>query len=298
MSLDVKKITLVIYFLAFGILPLKAQDSLLNQKNKRLNTLIYTSTIGYTAAMSGLSLAWYADNWRGEFHFFDDSQEWLQIDKIGHAYTTFHLTQAFAKALRWANIPPKKANLHALWISTAAMTSIEILDGFSERYGASWSDWGANAGGAFLYWGQMALWNEVRLVPKFSFFPTPFAEQRPELLGKNISQQWLKDYNGQTYWLSVDIDKFLPEKKFPRWLNVAVGYSAEQMIFAQYKQNTAVGLQPTRYYHLSLDWDLGAFKTKRGWLKAILYIGNLIKLPAPTLRISERGDLDFFMWYF
>ncbi|TAD94403.1 MAG: hypothetical protein EAY75_00090 [Bacteroidetes bacterium] len=59
----------------------------------------------------------------------------------------------------------------------------------------------------------MALWNEVRLVPKFSFFPTPFAEQRPELLGKNISQQWLKDYNGQTYWLSVDIDKFLPEKK-------------------------------------------------------------------------------------
>ncbi|NJM25882.1 MAG: DUF2279 domain-containing protein, partial [Bacteroidia bacterium] len=109
------------------------------------------------------------------------------------------------------------------------LVPVEIFDGFSDAYGASAGDLIADAAGPLLYLGQKALWQEVRIHPKFSFHQTRYAPMRPDLLGDNLTSEVLKDYNGQTYWLSVDVDKFI---QFPRWLNIAVGYGAEEMITA------------------------------------------------------------------
>ena len=46
-------------------------------------------------------------------------------------------------------------------------------------------------------------------------------------------QQVLKDYNGQTYWLSANIWSFNKESNFPRWLNVAFGYGADGMLYGE-----------------------------------------------------------------
>jgi hypothetical protein len=57
----------------------------------------------------------------------------------------------------------------------------------------------ANASGTALF----VLWKEQRITPKFSFHTTQYAQYRPNVLGSSLAEQMLKDYNGQTYWLSV-----------------------------------------------------------------------------------------------
>jgi hypothetical protein len=40
----------------------------------------------------------------------------------------------------------------------------------------------------------------------------------------------LKDYNGQTYWLSVNLHIPSPKAQKTQWLNLAIGYGADGMI--------------------------------------------------------------------
>ena len=104
------------------------------------------------------------------------------------------------------------------------------MDGFSEEWGFSWTDMAANAAGTGLYVGQQLLWEEQRILLKYSFHRTQFAKQRPNILGNGLSEEFLKDYNGQTYWLSANINSFLKTESIPNWLNVAFGYGAEGML--------------------------------------------------------------------
>ena len=77
------------------------------------------------------------------------------------------------------------------------------------------------------------IWNEARIKPKFSFTPTSFAQERPNVLGNGLHEEILKDYNGQTYWLSVDLYAFLNEEsKFPKWLNFVFGYGVNNIVYA------------------------------------------------------------------
>jgi hypothetical protein len=163
---------------------------------------------------------------------------------------------------------------------------VEILDGFSEAYGASTGDLVANALGPALFFGQQNLWREIRIYPKYSFHTTRFAAMRPEILGENTVSQTIKDYNGQTQWLSVDLDKFVT---FPKWLNIAAGYGAENMIYARDQQNFDANLQPFRQYYLALDIDLTAIRTKSKTLKTILFLANMVKIPAPAISFSKNG---------
>jgi hypothetical protein len=78
------------------------------------------------------------------------------------------------------------------------LTGVEIFDGFSNDWGFSWGDQLANIVGASFVIGQELAWREQKFRLKFSFHPSPYAKYRPELLGKNLIESWLKDYNGQT----------------------------------------------------------------------------------------------------
>ena len=40
--------------------------------------------------------------------------------------------------------------------------------------------------------------------------------------------RFLKDYS-QTYWVSLNLKQFYKNSKVPEWLNIAYGYSAENM---------------------------------------------------------------------
>lgn len=253
--------------------------------HKKLNKLIIGAAAGYTVGMTALGQAWYSGFDKQSFRFFNDAKEWYQVDKAGHFFGAFQLGGLGSHALRRAGLAKGKADVAGTLASFALMGSIEIFDGHSAGYGASVSDLLANAMGASFFLGQQILWDETRIYPQFSFHTTYLANQRPEVLGSNFGEQVLKDYNGQTYWLSVDMDRF---GHFPKWLNLALGYGAHDFLYASRGANLAQGLSPYRQYYLSVDFDLTGIPTRSKAVKTLIYLVNMIKLPSPTLEFSNK----------
>ena len=107
-------------------------------------------------------------------------------------------------------MPRKKAIWYGGIYGSFFLTTIEILDGYSEEWGSSWGDLIANTAGTTMLISQELFWKEQRIQLKYSFFPSEYAKHNPSLLGKNTLQQSLKDYNGQTLWVSININDFLP----------------------------------------------------------------------------------------
>lgn len=272
--------------------PLFAQDTLVNKK--RLNAVRYGALATYSIAMIGLNEAWYSQSPRQSFQFFNDAAEWKQMDKAGHFFNTFQVSRGTYSMLSWANSNQKRR----AWVSAlsgfAIVSSIEVFDGFSASYGASWSDLAANASGSILFFGQMAGWREIRIHPKFSFSRSGIAPLRPDVLGDGLAQEILKDYNGQTQWLSLDMDKFI---RFPKWLNLAVGFGADNMKYARDSENLLEGFDPYRQFYLSIDFDLTAVKTKSKLVKGLIYVVNMIKLPAPTLEFTRSGTKAHWLYF-
>ena len=190
-----------------------------------------------TGTLFGLNQLWYADYPRSAFHFINDNSQWLQMDKAGHVFSSYHLGRLGSEMLAWSGASKKKQLLYGAGLGFAFLTAVEVLDGYSSQWGASSGDVIANASGTALYLSQELIWHEQRITPKFSFHTTKFANYRPDVLGSSFSEQILKDYNGQTYWLSVNLYSFAKDSKIPKWLNLAFGYGAEGMISGN-EQNT------------------------------------------------------------
>lgn len=208
------------------------RDSTATRDKKRqqwVNAGLYST---YGGSMVVLYNFWYKDYPFEQFHFFNDNAEWQQLDKIGHMYSAYQIGLLGIELERWAGKNEKKAIWYGGSLGSVFLTSIEILDGFSSGWGASWGDLLANTSGSALAISQELLWKEQRVKIKFSFSQTSFSSIRPNLLGGSFSESWFKDYNGQTYWVSANIKSILlkDEDKFPEWLNVAVGYGANGML--------------------------------------------------------------------
>ncbi|MFC5408721.1 DUF2279 domain-containing protein [Larkinella bovis] len=264
----------------------------------RLRGLIIGEAVVYSTTLYGLSKAWYNNPLRN-FHFFNDNHEWLQIDKVGHMVTAYQIARVSAQAYRWAGLTDRKAALYAGLTGLIFQTPIEILDGFSPEYGFSVGDMVANIAGPALYTGQYLTWGELRIQPKFSFHYTHLAKERPELLGKKRTDRWLKDYNGQAYWLSVNPAAFAGrDSKFPKWLNIAAGYGIQDMVAAEFDKSVERGFRPYRQYYLSLDVDFTRIKTRNKMLKTVFFLLNTLKVPAPTLEYNGRNGLRFHALYF
>lgn len=262
--------------------------------NKRLRNLGIASVGLYAGALYGLDRLWYSDSGRQSFRFFNDNAEWNQVDKLGHFYSAFYLSHGSEKMLSWAGLEKPKSYIIGAATGFLLLLPIEIFDGHSEAYGASAGDLVANAAGAGFFLIQTALWDQPRIYPKFSFHQTRFSPIRPGVLGDNLAAEILKDYNGQTYWLTFDVDKFV---RFPVWLDVSVGYGAEEMVYARRETNLEAGFQDYRQFYLAPDLDLRAFKGRSKAINTLLDIGSILKFPAPTLEFS-KGKASFHWLYF
>jgi len=281
--------------LMFSALLLHAQADTTRVYKKRLRSFVIGSTAGYAITMTGLNELWYKGNGHQSFTFFNDNSEWKQVDKLGHFYSAFYFSYGTSRALKWCSVKPRKSDLVGALVGFGVMAPIEIFDGFSPAYGASVGDLVADAAGAAFFLGQARLWDEPRIFPKFSFHRTDYAPMRPNLLGDGMPSEIFKDYNGQTYWLSVDMDKFI---RFPKWLNIAAGYGAQGMTYARDEETIAAGFAPPyRQYYIGLDFDLRAIKSRSKVVNTLLFVANMIKLPAPTFEFSTKGT-RFHVLYF
>jgi len=265
----------------------------------RLKTIVLGGSFLYTSSIIILSQAWYKDQGLTNFHLFNDNMEWNQVDKMGHIYTAYHISRVGTQVFKWANLSDKKAHIYGALAGLLYQTPIEILDGFSSDYGASWGDMAANTLGSGLWLGQYLLWEEERIHLKYSFQRTTYAPQRPNLLGDGWTQEWLKDYNGQTYWLSFDVWALTGKKDFiPKWLNITTGFGADGMVSANESSNNSLGFFSHRQYYLGLDFDFSHFKTKNKFLNTIFFLADMIKIPAPTLEFNNKDGVKFHGLYF
>ncbi len=245
---------------------------------------------GLGATMVGLDHAWYQGYDRAPFHTFDDSGEWLQMDKLGHAWTTYTITGLGHRAFRWAGVQERRAVWYGAAVSMAFLTGIEYLDGRSAEWGFSWSDMAANTIGTGLYVGQQLGWGEQRLQLKYSAHLTGLATQRPDLLGGSVPERVLKDYNGATVWLSGNLRAF--GCAAPAWLNVAVGHGAYGML------NGNDHPDAYRRWFLAPDLALARLPVKgRGW-RTVLFLLDHIKVPLPALEVTGRGRVRGHWLYF
>jgi uncharacterized protein YfiM (DUF2279 family) len=252
-------------------------------------------------ALVGLNQLWYKDYPQSEFHFINDNSEWLQMDKVGHFYSAYHLNRLGCETMNWAGLPRSKQLIYGSALSFGFLTTVEVFDGFSQEWGASTGDIIANVSGTGLYVSQELLWKEQRIIPKFSFHTTKYAKIRPDALGESFNEQLLKDYNGQTYWLSVNLHSFFRNSKLPKWLNIAVGYGGNGMISGEEFVNSDSDLpyvKRNREFYLSFDADLSKIETKSHFLKTFFSVINTIKIPAPAVKLGANGVVNFDCLYF
>lgn len=103
--------------------------------NPKLNRYIIGAGAAYAAGIVALNQIWYKDHERESFHFFNDTKEWKQMDKLGHFYSTYQISQLGTNALLSANVDKDKAYKWGGMIGFFALLPIEVMDGYSSEYG-------------------------------------------------------------------------------------------------------------------------------------------------------------------
>ena len=293
----------------------------------RFWTSLSIGTAAYGAMVYGLSNAWYAESEQSSFHLFNDWGEWRHVDKVGHAMTAYNYTSTGFTGARWIGIKRKKALWTAAAVSFGMQGTIEVLDGFSDKWGFSIPDIAFNTLGIGVFVGQELAWQEQRIVMKVSntapdypnttitsidgFHTTTLSQRAKDLYGTTAFDKFFKDYNGQVNWMSFNIHSFTKKKnnKLPKWLNIAVGYGANNMYegfdYSWTEEDTGIQYERNpddlpRYsqIYLSFDIDTARIPIKNRFLKTLISGLNFIKIPSPTLEFNTLGGVKFHPIYF
>lgn len=289
---------------------------------KRFNLALGFAATTYTGFSIGLYNAWYKKYDQGSFHLFNDWGEWEHMDKGGHIHSAFFQGIICYKGARWTGLSQKKSILTGVVIGTIFQSTIEIMDGFSTQWGFSLSDMGANVLGTGIFAAQQYYWDDQRISIKVSSIPisysnekirsldgkafTTLSERAHNLYGHGFLERFLKDYNAQTYWASINVHSFLGKSnKWPKWLNVAIGYGAENMYGGyanQWANNGATfAADPVLYpryrqFYIGFDVDFPKLNPKNPMLKTVCSVINIFKVPSPALEINTEGQIKFHLF--
>ncbi len=280
--------------------------------NKKRFATVVGGTVGtYSLALVGLNSLWYAGYPRTKFHWFNDIGEWNQMDKMGHCQTAYFESVWSYQLYKWTGAKPTKAIIGGAVTGLLLQSTIEVFDGFSEKWGASAGDLTFNTIGSLMFLWQEFAWHEQRFQLKFSphienYKKGQLADRAKDLYGANFIQSFLKDYNAQTYWLSINPASFNKNQKHARWINISLGYGAGNMYGGfdntwTDKQGQSINRNDIKRYRsflLSFDCDFTKIPCHNRTGKLFLGLLNIFKLPTPALEINTLGQVIFHPLYF
>lgn len=305
---------ITLMFFSFLFYKVQAQSTHDSINSKRLWITTGALGVGYGSSTYLLNRTWYQDYPRSSFHLFNDWGEWNNMDKIGHVFASqFQSNYAF-HLYQWAGVDKEKAIWYGSITALLFQSTIEVLDGFSTEWGFSLFDFGANVAGSALFASQQSLWGQQKIIlkvsggkRKYSTSPLPvhdevsLSNRADDLFGSGKASRFLKDYNAQTYWVSINL-RDLKLADTPAWFNMSFGYGSENL-FGGFDNSWMVNDQTIRLsneeypryhqFYISPDIDLSKIKTKSPFVKAILGVLNIFKVPLPTLEITSQGDVIF-----
>lgn len=271
-------------------------------------TIIKIINIGVPSAavisLVGINEVWYKNYARSDFHFFDDLKEWNGMDKIGHACTSYQLNKISHCLFKKNNI--KKPLLKSSVYTFGYMLGVELLDGYSTEWGFSIYDVIGNGLGTMLYTFQERKFKNQPFKIKFSSHKSTYASCRPSLLGENRLQQILKDYNGQTYWLTFNYNELWNKRiKLFDYIDFAFGYSIDgftgghnnpEISSCNCLINDCNNLKRTSQFIFSVDLNTSKIKNKHPILGKFLLPFDIVKIPFPAfiLNNSKNFKLIYF----
>ena len=254
-----------------------------NFNKARFNSVIICEAGIATLATIGLQYLWYKKFSKSKFHLFNDNNEWLNMDKAGHATSAYNISAIQYNLMRWSGVKKSSSIFIAGGSALAYMSLIEIFDGFSAKWGFSKGDMLSNIAGAGMYVAEQAVWDQQKIQLRFSYHSSVYAKYNRAELGKNLPQKILKDYNGQRYWLSFNIASFFAAANIPEWVNTDIGYGAEGMTGAVVNPYFADGkVIPSFTRQRKLFFGITGSFAKRNSTPYASWL-NIIRIPSPVL---------------
>lgn len=328
-------ISILLFFLALpAILPgqsppllrrpfLEPADTL---EPARFRTCLAAGAGIYASASFGLYHIWYRNYDLAGFHTFNDLGEWNDMDKLGHTVTAYNESVFSYYGARWTGLDRRRSMLLGAGVGMLLQGTVEVMDGFSEKWGFSWADVAFNTLGVGVFAGQELAWQDQRILlklsnsrPDYPDYPVPpdgggppasLRQRAEELYGSNFAEAFIKDYNGMGLWASFNLAAFAGQRRpgwLPPWLNLAVGYGSENMFGGfdnswEGENGAAYSLDAEafpryRQFYLSFDADLRRIPTQKRGLRFLLGALNWIKIPAPALEVNTRGGVRFHPVY-
>ena len=183
------------------------------------------------------------------YHF--ESEGWFGtdtkyggMDKLGHAYTGYLVSQYFTQRIAHSVDDPANAAITGALLGMGFQTYIEFFDGFAGEHGFSYEDLIADGIGA----GFSFLRNTVPgLADKLDY--------RMEYWGASEYHDWgpATDYDGQRYLLALKLAGFEKLEHTPlRYVELQAGYFTEGYT----DQTRAAGVEPTRNPYVAIGLNL------------------------------------------
>ncbi|OWV22055.1 hypothetical protein [Fibrobacter sp. UWB3] len=242
--------------------------------------------IAYGAAYGFVFEKGWWDDERTHFHFENDFDYALNLDKFGHFAAGVVLGEFFYEGYHWAGASEFQSYLFAGLSALATHIAIDVKDGFAPTWGFSIFDVLSGGLGGFLPMAE-------RYVPLFKYIDLKWSYwiNSNAYYDSNHAASggvFTDDYVNQTFWLSVKPYRLLPEsarKYYPSWLAIAVGLSIDEKVFTKEPH-------PRREVYVALDYDLEAFRPQSRFARFAIKMLNYFKLPAPTIQVYPE-----FHWY-
>ncbi len=230
----------------------------------------------------------------GKFHFAEDYDYAMYIDKVGHFYGTFLTSYVLTHTLIECGFNYNWATSLGTFLGLAYSTYVEILDGFAVDWGFSPTDFYSDLAGALFFLGYSHIKFMQNFTPKFMYIPPRWHSSYSRI----PSTMFIDDYSAHTFWISVKINNLLPEnakRYFPDWLELSFGYAVRNLCDNyHYTCDPKISNPITnsvwgnRKFIVALDYDLVKILPDGApfwnWLKQSL---NFFKLPSPAIEFGN-----------
>lgn len=235
------------------------------------------------------SKAWWQEK-RTRFHFQNDWEYALWIDKLGHWWGAASLQHLFSSSMRWSNFSYETSNILGSFFALSYQLYVETYDGFAPNWGFSPGDALFDFGGAFypLVQYYYPFFKNINL--KMSYYPSKRLLKKDPLDSLYKNKFVIDDYEGQSFYLSFKINNFLPqnlEKYWPDFLCLAIGY--------QMRNWNGYGVADQNYY-FALDFDFEQIPLYGQFWQFLKNTFNLIHFPSPAIKFS-KNKISFAIAY-
>jgi hypothetical protein len=183
------------------------------------------------------------------YHFenegwFGTDTKYGGMDKLGHAYTGYVISQYFSQRIAHSVDDPTNAAITGSLLGMGFLTYIEFFDGFAGQHGFSYEDLIADGLGA----GFSFLRDTVpELRDKLDF--------RLEYLTASDYHDWgpVTDYDGQRYLFALKLSGFDGLEESPlRFVELQAGYFTEGYT----DETRKAGVEPKRQPYVAIGFNL------------------------------------------